>query len=94
MLVPLASAVGVMVHVSLLPYCTGKLNERMQFLAVGSTVQGPELMMKNCALVKPTIMIKKAAHGPPMRGRPEGRPEGYKFASIFWPCVQSCLARV
>jgi hypothetical protein len=51
----------------------------MQFLAVGSTVQGPELMMKNCALVKPTIMIRKTPHVPVMRRRPGG----YRFDSIF-----------
>ncbi len=45
----------------------------MQFVAAGSTVQRPELMVKNCcALVKPTIMSRKAPHVPPMQGRPEG----------------------
>jgi hypothetical protein len=45
----------------------------MQFAAAGSTVQRPELMVKNCcALVKPTIMSRKAPHVPPMQGRPEG----------------------
>ncbi len=43
----MASAVGVMVHAWLLPYVDGKLGERMQFGALGSTVQGPEVTVKN-----------------------------------------------
>jgi hypothetical protein len=43
----------------------------MQFGAAGSTVHGP-VTVKYCALVMPTIMIRKTPHGPPMRGRPEG----------------------
>jgi hypothetical protein len=50
----------------------------MQFGAAGSTVHGP-VTVKNCALVKPTIMIRKTPHGPPMRGRPGG----YWVDSIF-----------
>jgi hypothetical protein len=45
------------------------LGERMQFGAAGSTVHGP-VTVKNCALVKPTIMIRKTPHVPVMRGRP------------------------
>ena len=44
---PMASDVGVMVHVWLLAYADGKLGERMQFVAAGSTVQRPEEMVKN-----------------------------------------------
>ena len=40
------NAVGVMVHVWLLPYANGKLGERMQFVAAGSTVHRPELTVK------------------------------------------------
>ena len=73
MRLPMASDVGVMEHVWLTPYANGKLGERMQFVAAGSTVQRPEVMVKNCcALVKPTIMSRKAPHVPPMQGRPEG----------------------
>ena len=43
---PMASDVGVMVHVSRRPYADGKLGERMQLLALGSVVQRPELMVK------------------------------------------------
>ena len=43
---PMASAVGVMEHAWLLPYHDGKLGERMQFGALGSTVQGPEVTVK------------------------------------------------
>ena len=43
----------------------------MQFGASGSTVQGP-VTVKYFALVKPTIMIRKTPHVPPMRGRPGG----------------------
>jgi hypothetical protein len=42
----MASAVGVMEQYSPLPYGDGKLGERMQFGALGSTVQGPEVMVK------------------------------------------------
>ncbi len=42
----MASAVGVMEHAWLLPYLDGKLGERMQFGALGSLVQGPEVMAK------------------------------------------------
>ena len=80
MRLPMASDVGVMEHVWLTPYADGKLGERMQFGAAGSTVQGPELMMKYCALVTPTIMIRKTPHGPAMRGRPGG----YCFDGIFY----------
>jgi hypothetical protein len=73
MRLPMASDVGVMVHAWLMPYANGKLGERMQFVAAGSVVQRPEVMVKNCcALVKPTIMSRKAPHVPPMQGRPEG----------------------
>jgi hypothetical protein len=43
---PMASDVGVMVHIWLLLYANGKLGERMQLLAAGSTVQRPEMMVK------------------------------------------------
>ena len=43
---PMASAVGVMEQLSLVPYDDGKLGERMQFGAPGSTVQGPEVTVK------------------------------------------------
>ncbi len=43
---PMASDVGVMVHVWLRPYADGKLGERMQLLALGSVVQRPEMMVK------------------------------------------------
>ena len=43
---PMASDVGVMVHVWLLAYADGKLGERMQLLALGSVVQRPEVMVK------------------------------------------------
>jgi len=43
----MASDVGVMEHVWLTPYANGKLGERMQFVAAGSTVQRPEVMVKN-----------------------------------------------
>ena len=56
------NAVGVMVHVWLLRYADGKLGERMQFVAAGSTVHRPEVTVKYCALVKPTIMSRKAPH--------------------------------
>ena len=58
----MASEVGVMEHVWLLRYADGKLGERMQFVAVGSTVHRPEVTVKYCALVKPTIMSRKAPH--------------------------------
>jgi hypothetical protein len=47
MRLPMASDVGVMEHVWLLAYANGKLGERMQFVAAGSTVQRPEVMVKN-----------------------------------------------
>ena len=59
---PMASEVGVMEHVWLLRYADGKLGERMQFVAAGSTVHRPEVTVKYCALVKPTIMSRKAPH--------------------------------
>ena len=34
----------------------------MQFVAAGSTVHRPEVTVKYCALVKPTIMSRKAPH--------------------------------
>ncbi len=37
----MVSAVDVMEHAWLWPYCDGKLGERMQFGALGSTVHGP-----------------------------------------------------
>ena len=43
---PMASDVGVMVHVWRRPYANGKLGERMQLLALGSVVQRPEMMVK------------------------------------------------
>jgi hypothetical protein len=87
MRLPMASEVGVMEHVWLTPYANGKLGERMQFVAAGSTVQRPEVMVKNCcALVKPTIMSRKAPHVPPMQGRPEGY-------SIFEPQRECALYR-
>jgi hypothetical protein len=43
---PMASDVGAMVHVSRRPYADGKLGERMHSLALGSTVQRPETMVK------------------------------------------------
>ena len=43
---PMASDVGVMVHVWRLPYADGKFGERMQLLALGSVVQRPEMMVK------------------------------------------------
>jgi hypothetical protein len=43
---PMASDVGVMVHVWRRPYADGKLGERMQLLALGSVVQRPEMMVK------------------------------------------------
>ncbi len=42
----MASAVGVMEHAWLRPYFNGKLSERMQFGALGSTVHGPEVTVK------------------------------------------------
>jgi hypothetical protein len=39
----MANAVGVMEHAWLAPYHDGKLGERMQFGALGSTVHGPEV---------------------------------------------------
>ena len=39
----MASAVDVMEHAWKLPYPDGKLGERMQFGALGSTVHGPEV---------------------------------------------------
>jgi hypothetical protein len=42
----MASAVGVMEHHSPFPYDDGKLGERMQFVAAGSTVQRPEVTVK------------------------------------------------
>ena len=78
----MASEVGVMEHVWLLRYADGKLGERMQFVAVGSTVHGPEVTVKYCALVKPTIiMSRKAPHKPPMREGTWGRTEGYSILS-------------
>ena len=41
------NAVGVMEHVWLLPSFDGMMGERMQFGALGSTVQGPEVTVKN-----------------------------------------------
>ena len=66
------------------------MGERMQFGAAGSTVHGP-VTMKYCALVKPTIMIRKTPGVPPMRGRPEGRPEGYRIDSIFWAAASEIV---
>ncbi len=43
---PMASAVDVMEQVWYLPYTDGKLGERMQFGALGSTVHGPEVTVK------------------------------------------------
>ena len=43
---PRASAVGVMEHAWLSPYADGKLGERMQFGALGSLVQRPEVTAK------------------------------------------------
>jgi hypothetical protein len=42
----MASAVDVMEHAWKLPYPDGKLGERMQFGALGSTVHGPEVTVK------------------------------------------------
>jgi len=42
----MASAVGVMEQAWLMLYNDGKLGERMQFGALGSTVQGPEVTVK------------------------------------------------
>ena len=80
MTLPMASEVGVMEHVWLLRYADGKLGERMQFVAVGSTVHRPEVTVKYCALVKPTIiMSRKAPHVPLMREGTWGRSEGYSI---------------
>ena len=43
---PMASDVGVMVHVWRFSYADGKLGERMHSLALGSVVQRPEMMVK------------------------------------------------
>jgi len=43
---PMASDVGVMVHVWRFAYANGKFGERMQLLALGSVVQRPEMMVK------------------------------------------------
>ena len=42
----MASEVDVMEHACPKPYLDGKLGERMQFGALGSTVQGPEVTVK------------------------------------------------
>ena len=72
MTLPMASEVGVMEHVWLLPYADGKLGERMQFVAAGSTVHRPEVTVKYCALVKPTIMARKMVRA--SRGTDPKRP--------------------
>ena len=46
MRLPMASDVGVMVHVWRRPYADGKLGDWMQLLALGSVVQRPEMMVK------------------------------------------------